>query len=176
MFLDVFLRCSWDDPFSTDPLLLCSRLNCPSNHGEPAVTVKPTHSQHIETNHSETNSLPATRPTIHSETNSLPAVTRPIPPTALSELLFQHSLHQGLPRLRDFVTAVFSVELERFVLSLLVSTSSRLLESCSSLILLGTSFLLATTHFCFAAHFHHKCDFHLLPPLQVRLFSFLLSS
>ena len=94
--------------------------------------MKPTHSQHIETNHSETNSLPA---------------TRPIPPTALSELLFQHSLHQGLPRLRDFVTAVFSVELERFVLSLLVSTSSRLLESCSPLILLGTSFLLATTRF-----------------------------
>lgn len=76
----------------------------------------------------------------------------------------------GLPRLRDFVTAVFIVEFEQFVLSLLVSTSSRLLESCSPLLLLGTSFLLATTHFCFAAHFHHHCDYHLLPPLQIRLF------
>ena len=92
--------------------------------------MKPTHSQHIETNHSETNSLPA---------------TRPIPPTALSELLFQRPQNQGLPRLRDFVTAVFSVELERFVLSL-VSTSSRLLESCSPIVL-GTSFFLATTRF-----------------------------
>ena len=106
--------------------------------------MRPTHSQHSITNPSETDSLPA---------------TRPILPTALSELLFQRPQNQGLPRLRDFVTAVFSVGFEHFVLSLLVSTSSRLLESCSPLILLGTSFLLATTHFCFAAHFHHNCVF-----------------
>ena len=82
-----------DDTFSTDPFWLCSRLSL-------------RRSAHSRTNHSETNSLPAQIPN-HSETDSLPA-TRPILPTALSELLFQRPQNQGLPRLRGFVTAVFS--------------------------------------------------------------------
>ena len=100
-FFQFFLRCSSilsfvalrDDTFSTDPFWLCSRLSL-------------RRSAHSRTNHSETNSLPA-QITNHSKTNSLPA-TRPILPTALSELLFQRPQNQGLPRLRDFVSAVFS--------------------------------------------------------------------
>ena len=95
-----------DDTFSTDPFWLCSRLNSPSlwsrqsqqsphdeAHTAEPIAVRPTHSQHSITNPSETDSLPA---------------TRPILPTVLSELLFQRSQNQGLPRLRDFVIAVFS--------------------------------------------------------------------
>ena len=106
LFNNSFFRCSWDDTFSTNPFWLCSRLSL-------------RRSAHSRTNHSETNSLPA-QITNHSETNSLPAqitnhsetdslpATRPILPTVLSELLFQRPQNQGLPRLRDFVIAVFS--------------------------------------------------------------------
>ena len=98
-FFQFFLRCSSilsfvalrDDTFSTDPFWLCSRLSFYMVAAEPAITTR--RSAHSRTDHSETDSLPA---------------TRPILPTVLSELLFQRPQSQGLPRLRGFVTAVFS--------------------------------------------------------------------
>ena len=57
LFFNSFFRCSWDDPFSTDPFWLCSRLSFYMIAAEPAITAR--RSAHSRTDHSETDSLPA---------------------------------------------------------------------------------------------------------------------